>query len=279
MYDLTIIKQNGGTYVDSRDVAAVIGKVHNHLLRDIRGYVRAMCKLGASRVGHSDFFVESSYISAQNKEMPCFLLSKMGCEFVANKLIGEKGIQFTAAYVKRFNEMEAAERAAEIKAHSGPRLGEFNSAVKNVLKGMSYGNTAPSKVMKFLRGVYEPLGVEVLPFHEDDCYGYYTATEIAGLLGIYSHTGRPHAHAVSAIISKLDNWAHHAMAVPYGLVGVTFRYDCHILESVQAWIKENNNPCIVPHLDYDYHIYYTWQLSLLDYDNDGSFKYKQPHNP
>ena len=30
----------------------------------------------------------------------------MGCEFLAHKFIGEKGIIFTAKYVKRFNEME-----------------------------------------------------------------------------------------------------------------------------------------------------------------------------
>ena len=30
----------------------------------------------------------------------------MGCEMLANKLTGEKGILFTAKYVKRFNDME-----------------------------------------------------------------------------------------------------------------------------------------------------------------------------
>ena len=30
----------------------------------------------------------------------------MGCELIGNKQQGEKGILFTASYVKRFNEME-----------------------------------------------------------------------------------------------------------------------------------------------------------------------------
>ena len=106
MNDLTIIKVNGGAYIDSREVAKAIGKDHNHLLRDIREYLRVMKKAGASKIGHSDFFAESTYISNQNKVMPCFLLSKMGCEMVANKLTGEKGILFTAEYIKRFNAME-----------------------------------------------------------------------------------------------------------------------------------------------------------------------------
>ena len=43
--------------------------------------------------------------------MPCYLISKMGCEVIGNKLTGEKGILFTVAYVTKFNAMEAAERA------------------------------------------------------------------------------------------------------------------------------------------------------------------------
>ena len=38
--------------------------------------------------------------------MPCYEVTKIGCDFLANKFTGEKGILFTAKYVKRFNEME-----------------------------------------------------------------------------------------------------------------------------------------------------------------------------
>ena len=272
MFDLTLIRHYGGMYIDSREVAEVIGKNHRHLLRDIRGYCEIIKKIGAPNFGLSDFFIESSYQSLQNKEKPCFLLSKMGCEMVANKLTGEKGVLFTAAYVAKFNEMEAAEREAEIKAHARPRLSEFNSAVKNVLGGMTYAFTTPTDVMKFLRGVYEPLGIEVQT--EGDYYGYFTATEIASLLGIYSSTGRPHGHAVAAIISKLENYAHHMIMIPYGLVGVTFRYDSHILTAVRDWITDNGNPALVPHQDFDYHVYYARQMTLLDFDEEGFLIYE-----
>jgi len=266
MNDLTIIKVNGGAYIDSREVAKAIGKDHNHLLRDIREYLRVMKKAGASKIGHSDFFAESTYISNQNKVMPCFLLSKMGCEMVANKLTGEKGILFTAEYIKRFNAMEAAERAAEIKSHARPRLSEFNSAVRNVLAGMSYNYTKPGRVISFLRGVYEPLGIEVQT--EGDNTYYLTATQIAWLHGICSESGKPHAHAVSAIISKLDNPAHHAIVVPYGLVGVTVRYDSHIIDAVWDWIIKNGFPSEVPHLGFNYHVYYYCQGPLLGGGSD-----------
>ena len=267
MNELTIIKQNGGAYIDSREVADAIGKDHRHLLRDIRGYIKILAKVDLTKVGEINFFLENSYVDASGRTYPCFLLSKMGCELVANKLIGEKGVMFTAAYVTKFNEMEAAEREAEIKSYARPRLNEFNYAVRNVLSGMSYCCSQPSRVMNFLQGVYEPLGVEVLPYYEDDYHGYYTATEIARMIGLYSDTGRPHGHAVSAIISKLGKWAHHAIVIPYGVVGAVLRYDWSIVERVRAWVKENNDPGEIPHLDFFYHVYYDRQFTLFNDDN------------
>ena len=91
--------------IDSRDVARMIGKTHRHLMRDIRGYINDM--EDSPKLDSPKFFIESSYISAQNKELPCYLLTKQGCEFVANKLTGRKGTIFTATYVSLFNEYEA----------------------------------------------------------------------------------------------------------------------------------------------------------------------------
>jgi hypothetical protein len=112
---------------------------------------------------------------------------------------------------------------------------------------------------RFLRGAYEPFGIEVKT-DDDDC-GYYSVTEIAAQLGIYSDTGNPHGHAVSAIISKLSNVENHAVAVPYGLVGVSLRYDIYIANAVWDWIVNNGYPYQVPHLNFDYHIRYESQLS------------------
>jgi len=272
MFDLTLIKQDSGVYIDSREVAEVIGKNHKDLLRDIRGYIKVLAKIDERKLAPILFFLESTYLDSYGREKPCYLLSKLGCELCANKLIGEKGILFTAAYVAKFNEMEAAEREAEIKAYARPRLSEFNTAVKNVLGGMSYALAMPGDVMKFLRGVYEPLGIEVQT--EGDCFGYFTATEIANSAGIYSASGRPHAHAAAAIISNIEKYAHHMMVVPYGLVGVAFRYDSHILAAVRDWIANNNYPSEVPHLGFEYHIYYTRQMKLLEFDEEGFFIYE-----
>lgn len=71
--------------------------------KHIPGYVEI---LSDNEIVVSDYFIKSTYVTAQNKTMPCYEVTKLGCDFLANKFTGEKGILFTAKYVKRFNEME-----------------------------------------------------------------------------------------------------------------------------------------------------------------------------
>jgi hypothetical protein len=54
----------------------------------------------------SDYFTESTYRDDSGKENKCYLVTKLGCDFLANKFTGEKGTLFTARYVKRFHDME-----------------------------------------------------------------------------------------------------------------------------------------------------------------------------
>ena len=90
-------------YIDSREVAEMVEKEHNKLLRDIRVYIT---QLDASKVGHTDFFTESQYTDKSNRQKPCYLVTKKGCEFIAHKLTGVKGTEFTAKNINRFHEME-----------------------------------------------------------------------------------------------------------------------------------------------------------------------------
>ena len=89
--------------IDSREVAEMVDMEHKNLLSKIRKYVEI---LDGSKLSSPQFFVPSTYVNNQNKEQPCYLLTKKGCEMVANKLTGEKGVIFTAKYVNRFEEME-----------------------------------------------------------------------------------------------------------------------------------------------------------------------------
>ncbi len=97
---------NGQPTLDSREVAKMIGKHHAHLMRDIRCYINDMEE--NPKLDSHQFFIESNYKSSQGKLLSCYLLTKMGCEFVANKMTGKKGTLFTAQYVSLFNEYQAS---------------------------------------------------------------------------------------------------------------------------------------------------------------------------
>lgn len=71
--------------------------------KHIKGYVEILTD---SQMGASDYFYPSTYKDASGKKNRCYNVTKLGCDFLANKFTGEKGILFTARYVKRFDEME-----------------------------------------------------------------------------------------------------------------------------------------------------------------------------
>ncbi len=102
--NLQVIEQNGQLLVDSREVAEMVEKRHADLVRSIESY---LVVIGQNAKLRSDnFFIESTYQAGTGKLYKHYLLTKQGCEMVANKMTGEKGVLFTAAYVTQFNEME-----------------------------------------------------------------------------------------------------------------------------------------------------------------------------
>lgn len=103
MQELTIKNYKGINVTDSREVAEMIGKRHADLLRSIDNYNEILLN---AKMRSDDFFIESDYTDASRKKNKCYLLTKQGCEMVANKLTGKKGILFTAEYVQAFNKME-----------------------------------------------------------------------------------------------------------------------------------------------------------------------------
>ena len=112
--------------LDSREVAEMVGKTHAHLCRDIAGYIEVMGK--NPKLVSSNFFIERTYKQAGNgKEVKRYDITKKGCEMVANKLTGEKGILFTAEYVERFNAMEKAIKDKHVKQITSDKTKEMRA--------------------------------------------------------------------------------------------------------------------------------------------------------
>lgn len=114
--------------LDSREVAEMIEKDHAMLLRDLRRYEKQFTECN---IAVSDFFEESTYKDSTGRTLPCYNITKKGCEFIAHKLTGTKGTAFTARYINRFHEMEgiiAENGAMQAKEDSG--IAELQAAVQ-----------------------------------------------------------------------------------------------------------------------------------------------------
>lgn len=89
-------------YLDSRLVAEMADKKHKDLLRDIKQY---NSYLQSAILRPTDFWVEDTYIGQNGKTLPCYQISKKGCEFIQHKMTGQKGAIFTAKYINAFHDM------------------------------------------------------------------------------------------------------------------------------------------------------------------------------
>lgn len=161
MNDLIVFNQNGTEVVDSREVAQIVEKDHAMLLRDIRGYITHLTE---SNFAVSDFFIESTYIDPTGRTLPCYLCTRRGCEMIANKLTGRKGVLFTARYVTAFDKMQNfIEQGSRLA--SGVPLPELVASVDVVAKSLRVNDA--SKIVMY-RKLYESLNLptEFLPAYE-----------------------------------------------------------------------------------------------------------------
>lgn len=105
-----ILKQHKNT-ITTLEIAEMLGTKHYKVLEKLEGTKDGKTKgiidiLNAHDFVVVEYFIKSSYVDAKGEERPCYLVTKLGCDFLANKFTGEKGVLFTAKYVKRFDEME-----------------------------------------------------------------------------------------------------------------------------------------------------------------------------
>lgn len=161
--------------LDSREVARMIEKEHDQLLRKIRGYVEILDNTDSAKLqsqGYEesaklrsrDFFIPHSYFNSQNKEQPCFLITKKGCDLIANKMNGERGVLFTATYVTRFEEMTKQLQQIDPYAATRQTIGE----VANLLHEMrAIAKEGGISLAKTIESATEYLQAKGEPFSND----------------------------------------------------------------------------------------------------------------
>lgn len=145
------------TTIPSTEVAEMVGKKHNELLKDIRRY---LVQLGEGKIPPSDFFTESNYITEQNRTMPCFQVTKKGCEFIAHKLTGQKGTEFTARYINRFHEMEEGLSPASLHPSVASSVADLGRVTERIMKNQG---SAPHKIAEAFKLECAQFGIQLPP--------------------------------------------------------------------------------------------------------------------
>jgi Rha family phage regulatory protein len=192
MNDLTIIDYQGKKAIDSRQVAEMVEKNHADLLRSIKGYVVILTE---SNFAVSEFFIESTYQDSTGRTLPCYMITRKGCDMVANKMTGEKGVLFTATYVTKFDEMgkQISVSSETLSIQSKAKNAEarlLNAKRKDaeflLMVAKQHGTLSPeSRELLTINAVERLTGEGFLPRPKVD--KLYTATEIGKELGISSN--------------------------------------------------------------------------------------------
>lgn len=209
--------------------------------KHIKGYVEI---LNDNHLDVVDYFVKSTYMDSKGEKRPCYLVTKLGCDFLANKFSGEKGVLFTARYVKRFHDMEEREKMVCEESRKST-LSETTEAAKLIRDVYEVAGVDPRYIAVSVNAIYKEAGLNLpLPIEmkEDKLYDQ---TEIAKELGIMSTSGKPHSQAVGTIISMLDIAENDKISTPYvnhGHSGVVMQYTGRVLAMVREWLKENGYP-------------------------------------
>lgn len=122
----------------SLEVAEMIGKRHDNLIADIREYLKEFSLLNFQE---RDYFQESTYRN-RGKEYPCYKITKKGCEFVAHKLTGLKGTEFTVKYIDRFHDMEGMikEGIPEKKTENQVQFKEIVEVIPLIAQDLNVNN-------------------------------------------------------------------------------------------------------------------------------------------
>ena len=156
--------------IESIEVAKMMDKEHKEIIWMIdgnkkRGIVGIKPTIELSADLHlSDYFIENTYKDSMNRNKKCYSVTKMGCELLANKLTGEKGILFSARYVKRFNEMQNVINNTPMI--SNKEIQEFKEDVKYIRSQVCIKK---KDSMLYTNMIKEYLGIKTI---KEDKYGY-----------------------------------------------------------------------------------------------------------
>lgn len=159
MNELKVQDFHGQQVIDSRDVAEMVGKGHYDLLKSIR---QCADYLNEGNFPSVDFFIDSSYNDNKGETRPCYFITKKGCDMIANKTTGKKGVLFTAAYVTAFEKMRQTLESTKLTAlPEGVSLSGLAKLVNITRRAMLDAGATPYDVYGMIRETFTAVGFPV----------------------------------------------------------------------------------------------------------------------
>lgn len=189
----------------------MINRPHYDLMKVIRSYCE---HLNEGNFPLVDFFVESTYPDSKGEIRPCYLLTKKGCDMVANKLTGQKGVLFTAVYVTAFEQMRE-------HIHNGTPLPESFKKQIAEAKVLNARARVSSQWLKISQQINNPeykqicasyasgvlAGTQVIPLPEAGGK-HYSAGEVGEMFGLSAQKIGRISNANGMKTDEYGKWFH-----------------------------------------------------------------------
>ena len=226
------IEKDGEPWFVGKDVADILG--YTNTAKAIRDHV-----------DDEDKLTERIVLSGQNREVIVINESGLYSLILSSKLP-------TARAFKRWVTSEVLPAIRKTGEYATPkvqqkRLGEVNSAARIIRQTLKEAGMAPQFVAVAMKSLYEPVGVEIPLESITLNKQLFDATAIAKQLGVLSRSGKPHAHAITAIIAQVDVLPEEKELTPFqntasGHSGTSVQYTKSVVTKVHLWLERHDFP-------------------------------------
>ena len=230
--EVRTLTKNGEPWFVGKDVADILG--YTNTAKAIRDHV-----------DDEDKLTERIVLSGQNREVIIINESGLYSLILSSKLP-------TARVFKRWVTSEVLPAIRKTGEYATPkvqqkRLGEVNSAARIIRQTLKEAGMAPQFVAVAMKSLYEPVGVEIPLESITLNKQLFDATAIAKQLGVLSRSGKPHTHAIAAIIAQVDVLPEEKELTPYqnaasGHSGTSVQYTKSVVSKVHLWLERHDFP-------------------------------------
>lgn len=217
--------KDGAAVADSRDVAAVFGKQHKHVIEKIDNLLR-----GAPHLNGPNFRLVP-YEDAKGETRRAYEMDRKAFSLLAMRFTGAKALQWQLAYIDAFDRMEAALRSGGLPQITLPP--EIRTAIGGIVKGI---------VHKELTQVIPAMVAEQLMSGRGKVVEGISALEVAEMAG-YPKGKRPRG-LIQFITSRLRRYHEDRGVIPHRTPHGSCKVMIYVEALARGWMREGGRAAI-----------------------------------